>query len=121
MSEGNKTIMGIGKKRITLLLVTHLDQSGRWTGFAREVQKYFFPLTMNIRLHVLLIFNTIYAIQSFEAKHKTEIAICTKLFEGQPVKFSCLEGNSNYCCGSRLEQRCCTVDEVCHKQSRSNL
>lgn len=49
----------------------------------------------------------------FHVTRNTEIGLCTVTDDkNHPHKFSCLQGDRNYCCGDRYNQTCCSVDEV---------
>ena len=53
-------------------------------------------------------------VQSFHVTRNTEIGFCTVTDSMKhPHKFSCLQGDRNYCCGGRDNQTCCSIDEVC--------
>lgn len=54
----------------------------------------------------------------FHVTRNTEIGLCTVTNDrNHPHKYSCLQGDRNYCCGDRYNQTCCSVDEVCFTHS----
>lgn len=66
-------------------------------------------------MKLILLLLLVPLVHSFHVTRNTEIGLCTITDSNKHAhKFSCLQGDRNYCCGGRDNQSCCTVDEVRH-------
>ena len=68
----------------------------------------FVPVTL-----VAVVTGLLGATSAFHVTRNTEIGLCTFTDDkNRPHKFSCFDGDRNYCCGDRRNQTCCSVDQV---------
>lgn len=76
-------------------------------------------LLKSLNCVILIALHIITESSAFHPSRPTEMGLCTKTVKSpfrpppatESTKFSCLEGELNFCCGPMLNQHCCSLDD----------